>query len=89
MKKLCVLCGKKLMQYYGIDWLATVCGLTGVYLIGSRNRIGFLIMMIASLSWLTVGFMIESLALIVGSGIFFCLHVRGWINWRTRETELK
>jgi nicotinamide riboside transporter PnuC len=77
------------MQYYGIDWLATVCGLAGVYLIGSRNRIGFLIMMVASLSWLTVGFMIESLALIAGSVVFFSLHVRGWFNWRKRDAELK
>lgn len=73
------------MQYYGIDWLATVCGLTGVYLIGSRNRIGFLIMMIASLSWMTVGFMIWSVALIVGSLVFFSLHVRGFLAWRKDE----
>ena len=77
------------MGYYGIDWLATVCGLTGVYLIGSKNRYGFLIMMIASLSWMTVGFMIQSLALIVGSVVFFGLHVRGWINWRKRAENLK
>lgn len=77
------------MQYYGIDWLATVCGLTGVYLIGSKKKIGFLIMMIASLSWLTVGVFVESLALIVGSAVFFCLHVRGWFNWRKKEVELQ
>lgn len=76
------------MQFYGIDWLATVCGLTGVYLIGSKKRIGFLIMMIASLSWLTVGFIINSLALIVGSAVFFSLHVRGWIKWRRTAEEI-
>lgn len=70
------------MQLYGIDWLATFCGLTGVYLIGSKNRYGFLIMMIASLSWMAVGFIIESLALILGSGVFFGLHMRGWFRWR-------
>ena len=70
------------MGLYGIDWLATVCGLTGVYLIGSKNRYGFLVMMLASLSWMTVGFLIGSLALILGSTVFFGLHFRGWINWR-------
>ena len=76
------------MGFYGIDWLATVCGLTGVYLIGSKNRYGFLVMMIASLSWMTVGFLIGSLALIVASVIFFALHGRGWLNWRRDEKEL-
>ncbi len=70
------------MQYFGIDWLATVAGLTGVYLLGNKNKYGFLVMMIASLSWMTVGFMIESAALIFGSVIFFSLHVRGWIKWK-------
>lgn len=70
-----------MLDFYGIDWLATVCGLTGVYLIGSRKRIGFLVMMAASLSWLSVGFMIHSIALIVGSAVFFSLHVRGWFKW--------
>ncbi len=70
------------MQLYGIDWLATACGLTGVYLLGSKRRIGFLIMMMASLSWMTVGFIIDSLALIAGSIVFFSLHVRGWWQWR-------
>lgn len=76
------------MQFYGIDWLATVCGLTGVYLIGSKNHYGFLVMMVASLSWMTVGFMIQSLALILGSGVFFGLHVRGWMKWRRDAREL-
>lgn len=70
------------MQYFGVDWIATVAGLTGVYLIGSKNKYGFLVMMIASVSWMTVGFMIQSLALIFGSVVFFSLHVRGWVKWR-------
>ena len=76
------------MQLYGIDWLATLCGLTGVNLIGSKNRYGFLIMMLASLSWMTVGFIIGSMALILGSGVFFGLHVRGWLKWRRDQREM-
>ncbi len=75
------------MQYYGIDWLATVAGLSGVYLIGSKNKYGFLIMMVASISWMSVGFMIGSLALILGSAVFFSLHVRGWLSWKRDERE--
>ncbi len=65
------------MQFYGVDWLATLAGLTGVYLLGSKNRFGFLVMMIASVSWFVV-------ALSLGSVVFFSLHVRGWIRWQSR-----
>jgi len=44
-------------------------------------------MMVASLSWLTVGFLIDSMALVIGSAVFFGLHVRGWRNWGKQPTE--
>lgn len=73
------------MQYYGIDWLATVCGLSAVYLLGNKNKIGFILFMIGSLSWAVVGFLIGSIAMTVGSLIFFVLHLRGFLNWKRAE----
>jgi nicotinamide riboside transporter PnuC len=73
------------MQYYGIDWLATVCGLSGVYLLGNKNKVGFILFMIGSLSWAVVGFLIASIAMTVGSLIFFALHLRGFLSWRKTE----
>ena len=75
------------MQYYGIDWLATVCGLMGVYLLGNKNKIGFLMFMVASLSWMTFGILTGSIAMVIGSSIFFFMHLRGWINW-AREAKI-
>jgi len=73
------------MQYYGIDWLATVCGLTGVYLLGSKNKYGFLVFMLASVSWITFGVLTGSVAVMIGSSIFLIMHLRGWLAWRKDE----
>lgn len=73
------------MQYYGIDWLATVCGLTGVYLLGNKNKYGFLVFMMASASWITFGVLTESAAVMIGSSIFLIMHLRGWLAWRKDE----
>ncbi len=75
------------MQYYGIDWLATVCGLTGVFLLGNKNKIGFLIFMMASASWVTFGVLVGSWAVVLGSTIFFVMHLRGFLKWRRDERE--
>jgi len=75
------------MQFYGIDWLATVCGLTGVYLLGNKNKNGFLVFMVASLSWIVVGVFIGSYAIISGSSIFFIMHLRGWFNWTKASSQ--
>lgn len=73
------------MQYYGIDWLATICGLMGVYLLGNKNKLGFAIFMVASASWITFGFLTESVAVILGSSTFLVLHLRGFLSWRKAE----
>ncbi len=73
------------MQYYGIDWLATVCGVSAVYLLGNKNKLGFILFMMASLSWAIVGLLVGSWAMILGSSTFFVLHMRGFLNWRRSE----
>lgn len=76
-----------IFQFYGIDWLATVCGLAGVFLLGSKKKQGFLIFMLASASWVTFGFLTGSYAVIIGSSTFFFMHFRGWLRWRRDEKE--
>ena len=76
-----------LLQYYGIDWFATICGLMAVALLGNKNKIGFLIFMMASLSWVTFGFFVDSYAIVTGSSIFFVMHLRGFVKWRRDEME--
>ncbi len=76
-----------LLQYYGIDWFATACGLTAVALLGNKNKFGFLVFMMASLSWITFGFYVGSYAIVTGSSIFFIMHLRGFLKWRRDERE--
>jgi len=76
-----------LLQFYGIDWFATFCGLTAVFLLGNKNKIGFLIFMMASVSWITFGLYVGSYAIVTGSTIFFIMHLRGFIKWRRDERE--
>jgi nicotinamide riboside transporter PnuC len=76
-----------LLQYYGIDWFATACGLMAVALLGNKNKIGFLIFMMASLSWITFGLIVGSYAVVAGSSIFFVMHLRGFFKWRRDEIE--
>jgi hypothetical protein len=73
------------MQFYGIDWLATVCGLTGVYLLGNKSKVGFIAFMMASLSWAVFGLITGSIAMTIGSLIFFSMHLRGFLAWRRDE----
>jgi len=76
-----------LLQFYGIDWFATACGLAAVFLLGNKNKFGFLVFMMASLSWVTFGLYVGSWAIVTGSSIFFVMHLRGFLKWRRDEHE--
>lgn len=77
------------LQFYGIDWMATACGLLGVYLLGNKNKIGFILFMIASASWITFGVLTGSVAVIIGSSIFLMMHLRGFLMWNREAKILK
>jgi hypothetical protein len=79
----------QLLQFYGIDWAATICGLLGVYMLGNKNKVGFILFMLASMSWITFGIMTGSIAVIIGSSIFFMMHLRGFIIWNKEAKILK
>lgn len=76
-----------LLQYYGIDWFATACGLAAVFLLGNKNKLGFIIFMMASVSWITFGLYVGSYAIVTGSSIFLVMHFRGFLKWRKDELE--
>ena len=77
------------LQYYGIDWLATACGLSGAYLLGNQNKVGFMAFMFTSVCWIVFGFLSGSYAVIVGSTIFLILHTRGLYKWIKKEADMR
>jgi hypothetical protein len=75
------------MNFHGLDWGAMAFSLTALYLLGNRNRWGFLCFMTANLCWLGVGWTTGSLAIILGNAIFFATNFRGFRAWR-KKTEI-
>ncbi len=76
-----------LLQFYGLDWIATICGLAAVYFLGNKNKFGFVLFIVSSLCWISFGVITGSLAVIIGSSIFVILHIRGLWYWR-KQTEV-
>lgn len=71
-----------LLNFYGIDWLAIGSSLGALYLLGNKNRIGFLLFVLSNICYFAIGIMTESAALILGSLIFFITNTRGFFKWK-------
>jgi len=44
------------LKYYALDWLATTLSLLAVYLLGNKNKLGFIIFSAANMLWIFLGF---------------------------------
>ncbi|MFH1253294.1 MAG: PnuC protein [Candidatus Uhrbacteria bacterium] len=70
-----------IFQYYGVDWLITLLTFVGIFLIGDKNKKGFIFGMSSSLLALVFSFQIGSIANGVTAIFLFGLYLRGLINW--------
>jgi TctA family transporter len=75
------------MKYYGLDWAAMAFSLVALYLIGNKNRYGFVSFMAANMSWIAVGSILSNQAIIVGNVVFFVSNLRGYLNWSATRVK--
>jgi hypothetical protein len=76
----------QIFKYFCVDWLAIVSSFLAIYLIGNKNKKGFLAFMFSNICYAAIGFLTDSIALIIGSSTFFITNLRGWLNWKKAET---
>ncbi len=69
------------LKYYGLDWVAAVLVIIGIYLIGNKKRSGFLFSMLGVVANFLVSVIIDSVPYIALNIILFTLQLRGYIKW--------
>lgn len=73
-------------KYYGLDWLAMASSLFAVYLIGNKNRIGFLSYVLANTLWIYLGvFKMQSFGISIGNIFFLIMNLRGYLKWKKSQ----
>lgn len=74
------------MKYYGLDWTAMAASLLAVYLIGNKNRIGFVSYVIANVLWIYLGiFKMQSWGISIGNVFFLMMNFRGFLKWEKQS----
>lgn len=72
-----------LLKYYGLDWLAMAASLLAVYLMGNKNRLGFISYILANALWIYLGiFRMQSFGISIGNIFFLFMNVRGYLKWK-------
>lgn len=74
-------------MYYGMDWVAFICGLTGMYLISERNRWGFLLNFIACVAGFSVAMISMQFGFVFYNFVLVFLMIRGFKNWDVEKSQ--
>jgi hypothetical protein len=68
-------------QYFGVDWAAMCMTFLAIYLLGSKRRVGFTIMILGNLCWSAIGIWAQSYAMVIANLGFLAMNVRGYVKW--------
>jgi len=70
-----------ILLYFGLDCAGMCLTFAAIYLLGSKSRLGFSVMMSGNTCWVGVGFLTGSIAMVLANVAFFAMNVRGWLEW--------
>ena len=75
-------------KYYSLDWIAMLLSVLAMLLLGNKVKWGFVLFMLANMTWIVLGFLIlHSYAIVLGNIIFLITNARGFLNWNAEKTK--
>ena len=69
-------------RYLYLDWVGMALGLLALWLMGNRDRRGFIAFMISNAIWIGLGWWIGSLAMVIGNAVILAVNFRGLARWK-------
>lgn len=70
-----------LFQYYGVDFAAAIFSLIGLWMLGNKNKYGFIFGLLGTLSWTIFNILVCTIPGVISNIIFMLVHTRGFIKW--------
>lgn len=70
-----------IFRYYATDWVGMAATLLAVWLLGNKNKYGFISFIISNILWIAVGVLAQSAAIVIGNFIFMLINIRGYVKW--------
>ncbi len=76
-----------LLKYYGLDWAAMLLSVMAMVLLGNKVKWGFILFMLANITWILLGsLLLNSYAIVLGNVIFLITNTRGFLKWNAEKT---
>lgn len=87
MEFLVTLLVENFQLYYGMDWLSFIFGLLGMWLLGKKHSMGFLLTAISIFLAGIVAVIAYQVGFLVANFIQFFVALKGYYNWKKEPIE--
>ncbi len=78
-----------LTQFYGLDWMAMLFGLTGTYLISNQDKRGFAFSTVACACGLSVAVLSGQAGFVAYNAVLIGLMLKGFVGWNRSAIPVK
>lgn len=69
-------------EYYFLDWIGIGLSLLSAYMLGNKNKWGFIVFAVSNVIWIFLGLTwMNSIGIAVGNFIFMLINIKGFVNW--------
>lgn len=72
-------------NYYGIDVAGMVLTLLSIYLLGKKNKAGFIFGALGSIFWIIFNIWVNTIPGLILSFLIVILNIKGYLNWKKDE----
>ncbi len=72
-------------DYYGTDYLAAICAIFAMLLLGNKKKFGFLLYCVASSSAIVFAILAKSPPIIVTNIVMIFINLRGFFRWNSKK----
>ena len=74
-------------KYYGVDWAIFAILVLHLWLLGNKLRVAFLFGVLGSSCGIFLGYLCDSVAVMIMNSVFICMHARAWLKWTPHYTS--
>lgn len=70
-----------LIPFWAWSWLLTSVGITGLFLAGSKKKIGWALGIAVQVLWIAYALATEQLGFVVSALVYAGVYARNWLRW--------
>lgn len=63
------------------SWILALCGITGTYIVGRKNRLGWVVLFFNETLWIAYALHTKQYGFILGSLAYMTVYVHSHRNW--------